>query len=145
VTTALEELERQARQATACGDPMAPILRALAETTTITDRLLGELSHKLEQSREPLSPQIVRQVVGQVMRSAIPDVARALNRRTVFAAAGTVIVLMSGAFMAGYATRGDRQMVAGLRAGDETCRTENGGTLCYIPVWKTLPASTVGN
>jgi hypothetical protein len=145
VTPALEELERQARQATACGDPMAPILRVLTETTTITDRLLGELSQRLEQSREPLAPQIVRQVVAQAMRSAIPDVARAFSRRTMFAAAGTAIVLMSGAFMAGYLAHDDRQMIAGLRAGDETCRAQNGGTLCYIPIWKTLPASTVGN
>ena len=142
--TGLEELEREARQATACGDPMAPILRALAETTSVTDRLLRDLSSAFERSQKPLEPQIVRQVVGQAMRSAIPGVVRAFSQRTMLAAAGTVIVLMSGAFLAGYVAHGDQQMIAGLRAGDETCRSQNGGTLCYIPVWKTLPSSTPG-
>ena len=145
MTTALEELEREARQATACGDPMAPVLRALAETTSITDRLLRDLSRALEQSQKPLEPHIVRQVVGQTMRSAIPGVVRAFSQRTMFAAVGAALVLMSGAFLAGYAVHGDRQMIAGLHAGDEACRSQNGGTLCYIPVWKTLPASTTGH
>jgi hypothetical protein len=148
VSTALDpcqELEREARRAEMSGDPLAPVLRALVGTTTAMDRSMVEIARQIEQSHQPMSPQIVRQAVAQAIRGAAPDVIRALNWRTVVATAGLIIMLMAGAFGAGYFMRGDRQIVAGLRAGDETCRPQGGGVLCYIPIWKTLPSSAVGN
>lgn len=139
-----QELEREARRAEMSGDPLAPVLRAIVGTTTTMDRSMAEIARQISQSGEPVSPQVVRQAVAQAIRAATPDVVRAFNLRTIIAAAGLVIVLMIGAFIVGYIMRGDRQMVAGLRAGDETCRAQEGGVLCYIPIWKTLPSSTDG-
>lgn len=147
VSTAVDpchELEREARRAEMSGDPLAPVLRALVGTTTTMDRSMVELAKQIEQSCQPVSPQLVRQAVAQAIRATAPDVIRALNWRTIVAAAGMMIVLMAGAFGAGYFVRGDRQMIAGLRAGDGLCRPQDGGVLCYIPIWKTLPSSAVG-
>jgi hypothetical protein len=147
VSTALDpcqELEREARRAEVSGDPLAPVLRALVGTTTAMDRSMVEIARQIEQSREPVSPQIVRQAVAQAIRGATPDVIRAFNWRTIVATASMIIVLMAGSFGAGYFMRGDRQMIAGLRAGDNTCRPQDGGILCYMPIWKTLPSSAAG-
>ena len=139
-----QELEREARRAEMSGDPLAPVLRALAGAISTMDRSLTEIARQIEQSHQTVSPQIVRQAVGQVIRGVAPDVIRAFNGRTIVATAGMMIVLMAGAFGAGYFVRGDRQMIAGLRAGDDTCRPQDGGVLCYVPIWKTLPSSAVG-
>jgi hypothetical protein len=144
VSTALDpcqELEREARRAEMSGDPMAPVLRALIGATTTMDRAMTELAKQLERNREPVSPQMVRQAVAQAIRVFVPDVIQALNWRTIIATAGVMIALMAGAFSAGYLMHGDRQMIAGLRAGDDTCRPQDGGVLCYIPMWKALPSS----
>jgi len=135
-----QDMEREARRAEMSGDPMAPVLRALAGMTTAMAQIAGQI----EEARQPASPQVVRQAVAQAIRGAVPDVVRAFNWRTILAATGVVTVLTAGAFAGGYVVRGDRQMTAGLRAGDETCRPQNGGVLCYIPIWKRLPASESG-
>jgi hypothetical protein len=136
-----EELEREARRAEMSGDPLAPVLRALAGTTSAMDRSMAEVSRQIEQNRQPVAPEIVRRAVAEAIRLTASDVVRALNLRTIVAAAAVVIVLMAGSFGAGYLLHGNRLMIAGLRAGDDTCRPENGGVLCYIPIWKTLPNS----
>jgi hypothetical protein len=136
-----EELEREARRAEASGDPLAPVLRALVGTTNAMDRSIAEVSRQIEQNRQPVSKEIIRSAVAEAIRFVAFDVVRAFNMRTIIAASAIVIVLMVGAFGAGYLVHGDRLTIAGLRAGDETCRPENGGVLCYIPIWKTLPVS----
>ena len=136
-----QELEREARRAEVSGDPLAPVLRALVGTTTAMDRFMAEIAGQIEQIRQPASPQIVRQAVAQAIQATAPDVIRAFNWRTVVIAAGLMIVLMAGAFGAGYFMHGDREMTAGLRAGDDACHPQDGGILCYIPIWKTLPSS----
>jgi hypothetical protein len=133
------DLEREARRAEMSGDPLGPVLRALASTATAMDRAMAEVSRQIEQNRQPMPKDVVRQAVAEGVRFATLDVVRAFNLRTILAAAGAVIVLMVAAFGAGYLVHGDQLMVAGLSAGDQTCRPQNGGVLCYIPVWKTLP------
>jgi hypothetical protein len=139
-----QELEREARRAEMSGDPLAPVLRALIGTTTTMDRSMVEIAKQIEQSRQPVSPQIIRQAVAQGIHTATPDIIRAIKWRTILATAGVMITLMVGAFGAGYFVRGEPPMIAGLRAGDDLCRAQNGGVLCYIPIWKTLPSSAVG-
>jgi hypothetical protein len=139
-----QELEREARRAEMSGDPLAPVLRALVGTTTTMETSMAEIARQIEQSRQQVSPQIVRQAVAQAIRPVVPDVVRALDWRTIVIAAGMMIVLMAGAFGAGYFVHGDQQMIAGLRAGDDTCRQQNGGVLCFIPIWKALPSSAAG-
>jgi hypothetical protein len=124
------------------GDPMAPVLRALAGTTSAMDRSMAEVSRQIEQNRQPVAPETVRRAVAEAVRFAASDMVRALNLRTIVAAAALMIVLMAGSFGAGYLVHGDHLMIAGLRAGDDTCRPQNGGVLCYIPIWKTLPSSS---
>jgi len=120
------------------------VLRALVGTTTAMDRSMAEIAGQIEQIRQPASPQIVRQAVAQAIHATAPDVIRAFSWRTVVTAAGLMIVLMAGAFSAGYFVHGDREMTAGLRAGDDACHPQDGGVLCYIPIWKTLPSSAAG-
>ena len=147
VSTALDpgqELEQEARRAEMSGDPLAPVLRALIGTTTTMDRSMVEIAKQIEQSRQPVPPQIVRQAMAQAVRAAAPDVIRAINLRTILAMACVMILLMLGAFGAGYFARGEPPMLAGLRAGDDICRAQDGGVLCYIPIWKSLPSSAAG-
>ena len=141
---ACQELEREARRAELSGDPLAPVLRALIGTTSTMDRSMVEIARQIEQSRQPVSPQIVRQAVAQAIRAAAPEVVRAINVRTILVMAGVMIALMAGAFGAGYFVRGEPPMIAGLRAGDDVCRAQDGGVLCYIPIWTTLPSSAAG-
>lgn len=147
VSTALDhcqELEREARQAEMSGDPLAPVLRALVGTTTAMETSMAEIARRIEHDRQPVSPQIVRLAVAQAIRATATDAFRAFHWRTIVAAAGTMIVLMVAAFGAGYLVRGKPPMLAGLRAGDDICRAQDGGVLCYIPIWKTLPSSAAG-
>jgi hypothetical protein len=102
---------------------------------------MTEITKQIEQNHQPVSPQIVRHAVTQAIRLSISDMSRALNWRTTVAAAGMMIMLMVSAFGAGYFFHGDRQVIAGLRAGDDTCRPQDGGVLCYIAIWKALPFS----
>jgi hypothetical protein len=48
-----------------------------------------------------------------------------------------------GAFGAGYWFHGSQQLVAGVSAGQQKCSEQQGGTLCYIAVWTTLPPAKV--
>jgi len=137
----LEELEREARRAEGSGDPLAPVLRALAGSAGAMDRSTAEVSRLIDQSRQPVSKEVVRQAMAEATRFVMLDVVRAFNVRTVIAAAAVMIVLMAGSFGAGYWVHGDRLMIAGLRAGDDTCRPQGGGVLCFIPLWKMLPTS----
>ena len=136
------ELEREARRAEMSGDPLAPVLRALADTTGAMDRSMAEVSRQIEQNRQPVAPETLRRAVAEAVRFTVSDMVRAFNLRTIVAAVIVVIVLMAGSFGTGYLVHGDRLMIAGLRAGDDTCRPQNGGVLCYIPIWKTLPNSS---
>jgi hypothetical protein len=137
-----EELERETRRAEMSGDPLAPVLRALAGTTSAMDRSMAEVSRQIEQNSRPVTKEVARQAVAEAIRFATSDVVRAFNLRTIVAAAALVIVLMAGSFGAGYLVHGNRLTIAGLRAADDTCRPQNGGVLCFIPIWKTLPNSS---
>jgi hypothetical protein len=137
----LEELEREARRAEVSGDPLGTVLRVLASSASAIDRSMAEVLRLVDPSRQPVSKEVVRQAVAEATRFVTLDVVRAFNRRTIAAAAAVMILLMAGSFGAGYWVHGDRLMIAGLRAGDDTCRPQSGGVLCYIPIWKTLPAS----
>ena len=52
------------------------------------------------------------------------------------------LLLLIGAFGAGYWFHGSQQLVAGVSAGQQECSEQQGGTLCYIPVWTKLPPHT---
>jgi hypothetical protein len=139
-----QELEREARRAEMSGDPLAPVLRALVGTATAMDKSMAEIAQQIEQCCRPVSPQVVRQAVSQAIHVAVPDVIRAFTWRTIAVASGAVLVLMVVSFGAGYAAHRNQRMAAGLRAGDDTCRAQDGGVLCYVPIWQTLPSSAVG-
>jgi hypothetical protein len=49
------------------------------------------------------------------------------------------VSLLIGAFGAVYWFHGSQQLVAGVSAGQQECSEQQGGTLCYIPVWTKLP------
>jgi hypothetical protein len=59
--------------------------------------------------------------------------------RTILIAVAVSLLLLIGAFGAGYWFRGSQQLVAGVSAGQQECSQQQGGTLCYIPVWTKLP------
>jgi hypothetical protein len=40
---------------------------------------------------------------------------------------------------AGYWFHGSQQLVAGVSAGKQECQEQQGGTICFIPVWAKLP------
>ncbi len=68
-----QELEREALRAEMSGDPLAPVLRALVGTVTTIDRSMADIARQIEQSRQPVPPQLIRQAVAQTMpRRAVP-------------------------------------------------------------------------
>jgi hypothetical protein len=59
--------------------------------------------------------------------------------RTILITVAVSLLLLIGAFGAGYWFHGSQQLVAGVSAGQQECSEQQGGTLCYIPVWTKLP------
>jgi hypothetical protein len=59
--------------------------------------------------------------------------------RSILIAVAASLLLLIGAFGAGYWFHGSQQLVAGVSAGRQECSEQQGGTLCYIPVWTKLP------
>ena len=59
--------------------------------------------------------------------------------RTILIAVAASLLPLIGAFGAGYWFRGDQQLVAGVSAGQQECHEQQGGTICFIPVWAKLP------
>ena len=59
--------------------------------------------------------------------------------RSILIAVAASLLLLIGAFGAGYWFHGNQQLVAGVSAGQQECRDQQGGTICFIPVWAKLP------
>jgi hypothetical protein len=61
--------------------------------------------------------------------------------RIAVAVAASLLLLIGafGAFGAGYWFHGSQQLVAGVSAGKQECQKQQGGTICFIPVWAKLP------
>ena len=75
----------------------------------------------------------MRCAIGAEERASGAELAKCVGRH------GRLIgALLIGA-AAGYAVHGDRQLVAGVSAGQSECQDVDGGTLCRIPVWAKLP------
>jgi hypothetical protein len=106
------------------GDPLAPVLLALAGTASAMDWSMAEVSRQVEQNRQPVAPEIVRRAVAEAVRFTVSDVVRAFNLRTIVAAAAVVILLMTGSFGARYLVHGDRLMIASL------CHAATGNASC---------------
>jgi hypothetical protein len=58
--------------------------------------------------------------------------------RSILIAVAASLLLLIGAFGAGYWFHGNQQLVAGVSAGQQEC-DQQGGTICFIPVWAKLP------
>jgi hypothetical protein len=59
--------------------------------------------------------------------------------RTILIAVAASLLLLIAAFGAGYWFHGNQQLVAGVSAGRQECHEQQGGTICFIPVWAKLP------
>jgi hypothetical protein len=155
VRAACAELERQAVQMAAVRDPVAPFLGMTANLGRAQFRLLADAFLKLdadhqatarmiEAARQPASDDEMRALCRAASSGAARHalaLARAANRRTLAIVACAALALCAGSAGAGYWWRGEVPAVAGVAAGAERCADQDGGVLCWIPVWRALPPS----
>jgi hypothetical protein len=74
---------------------------------------------------------------------ATAELVRAHIWRSILIAVAASLLLLIGAFGAGYWFHGSQQLVAGVSAGGQECQEQQGGTICFIPVWAKLPPAKV--
>jgi hypothetical protein len=63
------------------------VLRAFAGTTSAMDRSMAEISRQIEQTCQPVAPEIVRRAVAEAIRLTASDVLPSLNLRAIVAVA----------------------------------------------------------
>jgi hypothetical protein len=150
-----DALEREAARLAETGDPTAPVLGLHATAARAQHRLLEDAFLKLDADRQatakmidaacrPASDDALRAICRAASSGAAQHalaLARAANRRTLAIVVCAALALCAGSAGAGYWWRGEVPAVAGVAAGAERCAGQDGGVLCWIPVWRALPPS----
>jgi hypothetical protein len=131
-------------------DPIRHALTALATHLDALYRVLTDatltIGNQLEEAKRPVSDEDLRRLSKVAADGAwrvTAGMVRAHLWRTILIAVAASLLLLIGAFGAGFWFHGSQQLVAGVSAGRQECSEQQGGTLCYIPVWAKLPPTKV--
>jgi hypothetical protein len=122
---------------------LATHLDALYRVRTDATLTIG---NQLEEARRPIADEDLRRlskVAADGAWRAPAGLVRAHIWRNILIAVAAALLLLIGAFGAGYWFHGSQQLVAGVSAGRQECAEQQGGTLCFIPVWAKLPPAKV--
>jgi hypothetical protein len=120
-------------------DPLRHSFQALAVHLDAMNQIV---SQHIEEARRPIGQEDLQQLVRTVAWQVDLQVARRSMQFTIGGiVAGAVLLgaLCYGSYWYGWKSHGDQQLVAGVSAGQRECHEQQGGTLCYIPVWAKLP------
>ena len=150
VSAAVEELQRAMQLAELQRDPLRHAFRALATHLDALYRVLTDatltIGAQIEEAKRPIAAEDMKRLSKVAADGAwrvTAGMVRAHLWRTILIAVAASLLLLIGAFGAGYWFRGSQQLVAGVSAGQQECSQQQGGTLCYIPVWTKLPPAKV--
>jgi hypothetical protein len=127
-------------------DPYAAVLLAAASFLSLLRgaraEYRSEIANAVTEVRQPFSSADMDKLAGAASLGAwraSADLAwRHYWKHLGLTVIGAVVLLIA-AFGAGYWWHGNQQLVAGVSAGQQECREQAGGTICYIPVWAKLP------
>ena len=150
VSAAVEELERANQLAELQRDPLRHAFKAPATHLKALHRVLTDatltIGTQIEEAKRPVSDEDLRRLSKAASDGAwhvTAGMVRAHLWRTILIAVAASLLPLIGAFGAGYWFRGDQQLVAGVSAGQQECHEQQGGTICFIPVWAKLPPAKV--
>ena len=107
----------------------------------LTDATLT-IGNQLQEARRPIADEDIRRLSKASADGAwraTAELVRAHVWRNVLIAVAASLLLLIGAFGAGYWFHGSQQLVVGVSAGKQECQEQQGGTICFIPVWAKLP------
>jgi len=107
----------------------------------LTDATLT-IGAQLEEAKRPIAAEDMKRLSKVAADGAwrvTAGMVQAHLWRTILIAVAASLLLLIGAFGAGYWFHGDQQLVAGVSAGGQECHEQQGGTICFIPVWAKLP------
>jgi len=126
-------------------DPLAPFIDAMADAAegieTVGQEIKGAAATIT--TAHPTFTDDNLCTLAHLLRPDMHRLARAVQIKALVTAACTAVALLVGAFAAGYFFHDDRQLVAGVSAGQQECHDQpNGGTICFIPVWSKLPPTS---
>jgi hypothetical protein len=120
---------------TALGTHLEALYRVLTDATLTIGAQIAE-------ARRPIADEDIRRLSKASADGAwraTAELARAHVWRNVLIAVAASLLLLIGAFGAGYWFHGSQQLVVGVSAGKQECQEQQGGTICFIPVWAKLP------
>ena len=146
VSAAVDELDRAIQSAELQRDPLRHALKALATHLKALHRVLTDatltIGAQIEEAKRPIAAEDLKRL-GKVAADgawrATAGLVQAHIWRTILIAVAASLLLLIGAFGAGYWFHGSQQLVAGVSAGKQECQEQQGGTICFIPVWAKLP------
>jgi hypothetical protein len=104
----------------------------------LTDATLT-IGNQLQEARRPIAEEDIRRLSKASADGAwrtTAELVRAHVWRNVLIAVAASLLLLIGA---GYWFHGSQQLVVGVSAGKQECQEQQGGTICFIPVWANLP------
>ena len=150
IADAQAEIARLVRLGELQNDPLRHPIQALSvhldAVYKVTQAGSQMLARQLQASPRPFNSQNqpmgedeLRQAVIHGVAGYAGEAVGALNWRSGLVGTGVVVAALLVGAVAGYTARGDRQLIAGVFAGQTACQDVNGGTLCRIPVWAKLP------
>jgi hypothetical protein len=146
VSATVDELECAIQLAELQRDPLRHALKALATHLKALHRVLTDatltIGAQIEEAKRPIAAEDMKRLSKVAADGAwrvTAGMVRAHIWRTILIAVAASLLLLIAAFGAGYWFRGDQQLVAGVSAGQQECHEQQGGTICFIPVWAKLP------
>jgi hypothetical protein len=110
------------------------------ESLAMTVGLFSELIQHLEAARQPVRDEELRKAVTRGVADCATETVRALNVRNAVLGAGLLMAALLIGAVGGYLFHGSAPVVVGVSAGAEQCQDQNGGRLCWIPLWERLPS-----
>jgi hypothetical protein len=147
ITSARAEIDRAIDLGGLRNDPIRHALTALATHLDALYRVLTDatltIGAQLEEARRPIADEDIRKLSKASADGAwraTAGMVRAHIWRSILITVAASLLLLIGAFGAGYWFHGSQQLVAGVSAGGQECHAQQGGTICFIPVWARVAA-----
>jgi hypothetical protein len=139
----LDEMDAAARDmGIVPGDPAYAFYIGLRRLYAEQQAGFAQAVAALKSAQRPIGDEDIRRVSKASADGAwrvTTGLVRAHIWRNILIAVAASLLLLIGAFGAGYWFHGSQQLVAGVSAGGQECYEQQGGTICFIPVWAKLP------
>jgi len=106
--------------------------------TARTEALAVALEKRLDRSL-PIDRAELRKIALTALAGARTDFWRLLGWQAVCCVVAVAVLSGSIGAAGAWWWHGEQQLVAGVSVGKQECRPQDGGEICFIPVWAKLP------